>query len=44
MHDVEGKKLFWNLRVNGSEVTVKLMWIKAENPTDTHWKGTQPDP
>ena len=33
--DVEGKKLTWNLQVNASAVTVKLIWIKIENPIAT---------
>ena len=27
--DVEGKPLAWNLHVNASAVTVKLIWIKT---------------
>jgi hypothetical protein len=34
--DVEGKKLTWNLQVNASAVTVKLIWIKIENPIATY--------
>jgi hypothetical protein len=33
--DVEGKKLTWNLQVNASTVTVKLIWIKDENSIAT---------
>jgi len=33
--DVEGKKLAWNLQVNSSAVTVKLIWIKAAKPIAT---------
>jgi predicted cobalt transporter CbtA len=33
--DIEGKKLTWNLQVNASAVTVKLIWIKAEKPIAT---------
>jgi hypothetical protein len=29
---LEGKKLNWNLQVNASAVTTKLIWIKAEKP------------
>jgi hypothetical protein len=28
---VDGKKLTWDLQVNASTVSVKLIWIKAEN-------------
>jgi hypothetical protein len=30
--DVERKTLTWNLQVNASAVTVKLIWIKADKP------------
>jgi len=33
--DIEGNKLTWNLKVNASAVTVKLIWIKAEKPIAT---------
>ena len=33
--DVEGKKLTWNIQVNASTVTVKLIWIKAEKSIAT---------
>ena len=33
--DIEGKKLTWNLQVNASAVTVKLIWIKAAKPIAT---------
>ena len=33
--DVEGKQLAWNLQVNASAVTVKLIWIKAAKPIAT---------
>ena len=29
---VDGKKLIWDLQVNASAVSVKLIWIKAEKP------------
>ena len=29
---VDGKKLTWDLQVNASTVSVKLIWIKAEKP------------
>jgi hypothetical protein len=32
--DVEGKKLAWNLQVNVSADTVKLIWIKARKLPD----------
>ena len=32
---VDGKKLTWNLRVNASTISVKLIWIKAEKPIAT---------
>ena len=33
--DVEGTKLTWNLPLNASAVTVKLIWIKAEKTIAT---------
>ena len=30
--NVEGNKLAWNLPVNASAVTVKLVWIKTAKP------------
>ena len=33
--DIKGKKLTWNLQVNASAVTVKLIWIKAEKSIAT---------
>ena len=32
---VDGKKLTWDLQVNASAVSVKLIWIKAEKPIAT---------
>jgi hypothetical protein len=29
---VDGKQLIWDLHVNASAVSVKLIWIKAEKP------------
>jgi hypothetical protein len=29
---IDGKKLTWDLQVNFSAISVKLMWIKAEKP------------
>ena len=29
---VDGKKLTWDLQVNASAISVKLIWIKAEKP------------
>jgi hypothetical protein len=31
---IDGEKLTWNLQVNSSAISVKLMWIKAENPVE----------
>jgi len=31
---IDGKKLTWDLQVNSSAISVKLMWIKAEKPVD----------
>ena len=31
---VDGKKLTWDLQVNSSAISVKLMWIKAEKPVE----------
>ena len=33
--DVEGKTSNWNLQVNTSAVTTKLIWIKADKPIAT---------
>ena len=33
--DAEGKQLVWNVQVNASAVTVKLIWIKAAKPIAT---------
>ena len=30
----DGKKLTWDLQVNSSAISVKLMWIKAEKPVE----------
>jgi hypothetical protein len=35
---VHGKKLTWDLQVNSSAVSIKLMWIKAEKTGEiTRW-------
>jgi hypothetical protein len=31
---IDGKKLTWDLQVNSSAISVKLMWIKAEKPVE----------
>jgi response regulator of citrate/malate metabolism len=31
---IDGKKLTWDLQVNSSAVSVKLMWIKAAKPVE----------
>ena len=42
--DIEGKKLTWNLQVNASAITVKLIWIKAEKPVATIGKVVNQGP
>lgn len=42
--DVTGKKLTWNLQVNASAVTVKLIWIKAKKPIATFGEVTNQVP
>jgi hypothetical protein len=42
--DVKGKKLTWNLQVNASAVTVKMIWIKAEKPVATIGEVTSQAP
>ena len=37
---IDGKKLTWDLQVNSSAISVKLMWIKAEKPVDKTGKVT----
>ena len=37
---IDGKKLTWDLQVNSSVISVKLMWIKAEKPVDKTGKVT----
>ena len=37
---IDGKKLTWDLQVNSSAMSVKLMWIKAEKPVDKTGKVT----
>ena len=32
--EVDGKKLTWDLQVNSSAVSIKLMWIKAAKPVE----------
>jgi predicted transcriptional regulator len=31
---VDGKKLSWDLQVNSSAISIKLMWIKAAKPVE----------
>jgi hypothetical protein len=31
---IDGKKLTWDLQVNSSAISVKLMWIKAKKPVE----------
>ena len=38
---VDGKKLTWDLQVNVSAVSVKLLWIKAEKPIATIGEATR---
>jgi hypothetical protein len=37
---IDGKKLTWDLQVNSSAISVKLMWIKAEKPVEQTGKVT----
>ena len=37
---IDGKKLPWDLQVNSSAITVKLMWIKAGKPVEKTGKVT----
>jgi hypothetical protein len=37
---IDGKKLTWDLQVNSSAISVKLMWIKAEKPVEKTGKVT----
>jgi hypothetical protein len=37
---IDGETLIWNLQVNSSAISVKLMWIKAEKPVDKTGKVT----
>jgi len=41
---VDGKKLTWDLQVNASTVSVKLIWIKAEKPIATIGEVTSKAP
>ena len=41
---VDGKKLTWDLQVNASAVSVKLIWIKAEKPIATIGEVTSQAP
>ena len=41
---VDGKKLTWNLHVNASAISVKLIWIKAEKPVATIGEVTSQAP
>jgi hypothetical protein len=40
---VDGKKLTWDLQVNSSAISVKLMWIKAEKPVEKTGQVTSQD-
>jgi hypothetical protein len=37
---IDGEKLTWDLQVNSSAISVKLMWIKAEKPVEKTGKVT----
>jgi hypothetical protein len=37
---IDGKKLTWDLQVNSSAISVKLVWIKAEKPVQKTGKVT----
>jgi hypothetical protein len=37
---IDGKTLTWDLQVNSSAISVKLMWIKAEKPVEKTGKVT----
>jgi len=41
---VDGKKLTWDLQVNASIVSVKLLWIKTEKPIATIGQATSQAP
>ena len=41
---VDGKKLTWDLQVNATAVSVKLIWIKAEKPIATIGEVTSKAP
>jgi hypothetical protein len=32
--EIDGKKLTWDIQVNSSAISVKLMWIKVEKPVE----------
>jgi hypothetical protein len=38
---INGKKLTWDLQVNSSAISVKLMWIKAGKPVEKTGKVTK---
>jgi hypothetical protein len=38
------KKLTWDLQVNSSALSVKLMWIKAAKPVEKNRRNYQPGP
>ena len=39
---IDGKKLTWDLQVNSSAISAKLMWIKAEKPVEKNRTSYQP--
>jgi hypothetical protein len=41
---VNGKKLTWDLQVNSSAISVKLIWIKAEKTCCKNWRSCQSGP
>jgi hypothetical protein len=41
---IDGKKLTWDLQVNSSALSVKLMWIKAAKPVEKNSRNYQPGP
>jgi hypothetical protein len=40
---IDGKKLTWDLHVNSSAISVKLMWIKADKPVVKTGQVTGPE-
>jgi hypothetical protein len=41
---VDGKKLTWDLQVNSSAISVKLMWINVKKPVEKNRPSYQPGP